>query len=49
MEEERRKKAEVKITELKDQISRQISKMKIQAVKEFKVSSKMMDLNIAFG
>ena len=49
LEKERRKKAKVKVVELKDQTSRQILEAKIQAVKEFKVSSEMMDLNIAFS
>ncbi|KAG1348011.1 hypothetical protein COCNU_06G018400 [Cocos nucifera] len=49
LEEERRKKTEVKVSELKNQTSKQISKAKIQAVEEFKIFSKMRDLNIAFG
>ncbi|EHA8588298.1 hypothetical protein COCNU_scaffold004647G000040 [Cocos nucifera] len=49
VEEERRKKDEVRIAELKDETSRQISEAKIQVTKEFKVSSEMMDLNIAFS
>ncbi|EHA8587940.1 hypothetical protein COCNU_scaffold003633G000030 [Cocos nucifera] len=49
LEEERRKKAKVKIAELKDQTSRQISKAKIRAMEEFKVFSQMRDLNVAFS
>ncbi|EHA8588689.1 hypothetical protein COCNU_scaffold006332G000010 [Cocos nucifera] len=49
LEEERRKKAEVMINELKDQTSRQISEAKIQMVEEFKVFSGMRDLNVAFS
>ncbi|EHA8592230.1 hypothetical protein COCNU_contig69376565G000010 [Cocos nucifera] len=47
LEEERRKNAEVRIAKLKDETLRYISEVKVQAV-EFKVSSEMMDLNIAF-
>ena len=49
LEKERRKKVEVRIVELKDETSRQISEAKIQVVEEFKISSKMMDLNISFS
>ena len=49
LEEERRKKAEVKVGKLKDQASKQILEVKIQGVEEFKVSSKMRDMNVAFG
>ena len=49
LEEERRKKAEVRIAKLKDETSRQILEAKVQVVEEFKISSEMMDLNIAFS
>ncbi|EHA8586990.1 hypothetical protein COCNU_scaffold001259G000090 [Cocos nucifera] len=49
LEEERRKKAEAKIAELKDQTSRQISEAMIQMVEEFKVFYEMRDLNVAFS
>ncbi|EHA8586353.1 hypothetical protein COCNU_scaffold000208G000010 [Cocos nucifera] len=49
VEEERRKKAKVRIAKLKDESSRQILEAKIQVVEEFKVSSEMMDLNFAFS
>ncbi|EHA8586623.1 hypothetical protein COCNU_scaffold000592G000010 [Cocos nucifera] len=45
LEEEKRKKVEVKIIELKEQIS----KVKAQAVEEFKVSFEMRDLNVKFS
>ncbi|EHA8591514.1 hypothetical protein COCNU_scaffold066104G000010 [Cocos nucifera] len=44
-----KKKAEVKVGEMKDQTSKQILETKIQAMKVFKVSSKMRNLNVAFG
>ncbi|EHA8588789.1 hypothetical protein COCNU_scaffold006683G000010 [Cocos nucifera] len=49
LKEEKRKMAEVKITKLKDQTSRQISKAKIQVVEEFQAFSEMRDLNVAFS
>ncbi|EHA8586736.1 hypothetical protein COCNU_scaffold000853G000010 [Cocos nucifera] len=49
LEEERRKKVEAKVGELKDQASKQISEVKIQAMEEFKDSSKVRDLNVTFG
>ncbi|EHA8588729.1 hypothetical protein COCNU_scaffold006509G000010 [Cocos nucifera] len=49
LEEERRKKIEAKITELKEQVSRQILEAKAQAVEVFKVCSEMRDLNVKFN
>ncbi|EHA8588285.1 hypothetical protein COCNU_scaffold004624G000010 [Cocos nucifera] len=49
LEEERRKKAEARVGKLKDQASKQILKAKIQAVEQFKISSEIRDLNVAFG
>ncbi|KAG1347995.1 hypothetical protein COCNU_06G018240 [Cocos nucifera] len=49
LEEERRKKVEADITELKEQVSRQISEAKVQAVEEFKFSSEMRDSNVKFN
>ncbi|KAG1347964.1 hypothetical protein COCNU_06G017930 [Cocos nucifera] len=47
--EKRRKKAKAKVGKLKDQASKQILEAKIHAMKEFKISSEMRDLNVAFG
>ncbi|EHA8586643.1 hypothetical protein COCNU_scaffold000669G000020 [Cocos nucifera] len=49
LEEEKRIKVELKVGKLKDQASKQILEVKIQAVEEFNVSSEMRDLNVAFG
>ncbi|EHA8586717.1 hypothetical protein COCNU_scaffold000789G000020 [Cocos nucifera] len=49
LEEERRKRAEAKVAELKDQTSRLILEAKAQAVEEFKVSSKIRDMNVSFS
>ncbi|EHA8586582.1 hypothetical protein COCNU_scaffold000542G000020 [Cocos nucifera] len=49
LEEKMRKRIEVRIAELKDETSRQISETKVQVVKELKVLFDMMDLNIAFS
>ncbi|EHA8587210.1 hypothetical protein COCNU_scaffold001580G000010 [Cocos nucifera] len=49
LKEEQRKKVEAKTIELKEQILRQVSEALVRAIEEFKVSSKMKDLNVKFG
>ncbi|KAG1365731.1 hypothetical protein COCNU_12G007310 [Cocos nucifera] len=49
LEEEKKKEVEIKVPELEVKMSKSISKAGAQAVEEFKASSKMKDLNIAFG
>ncbi|EHA8588519.1 hypothetical protein COCNU_scaffold005620G000010 [Cocos nucifera] len=46
---EEKKEAEIKVTELKVKISKSISKATARTMEEFKASSEMKDLNIAFG
>ena len=48
-EEERRKEAEIKVAELEARMAKSVSEAMVRAVKEFKASSKMMNLNIVFG
>ncbi|EHA8586783.1 hypothetical protein COCNU_scaffold000934G000020 [Cocos nucifera] len=49
LEEERKKEAEIKVTKLKAWMAKSISEAMIQAVEEFKASSKMRNLNVEFG
>ncbi|KAG1338312.1 hypothetical protein COCNU_04G006180 [Cocos nucifera] len=47
--EEEKKEAKIKVVKLEGKISKPISEVVAQAMEEFKASSKMKDLNIAFG
>ena len=49
LEEEKKKEVEIKIVELEVKMSKSISEAAVQAMEEVKVSSKMKNLNIAFG
>ncbi|KAG1370929.1 hypothetical protein COCNU_16G000230 [Cocos nucifera] len=49
LEEERRKEAENKVAELKARMAKSISKAMTQAMKEFKTSSEMRNLNVEFS
>ncbi|EHA8586413.1 hypothetical protein COCNU_scaffold000335G000010 [Cocos nucifera] len=49
LEEERKKEAKIKVAELKAQMANSISEAMIWAMKEFKASSKMRNLNVKFG
>ncbi|EHA8587438.1 hypothetical protein COCNU_scaffold002235G000020 [Cocos nucifera] len=49
LEEERKKEAEIKVTELEARMAKSISEVMIQAVEEFKASSEMRNLNVEFG
>ena len=47
--EEERRKVEVEVSKLKEQIPTLVSEARAQAVEEFKTSSEMRDLNVKFG
>ncbi|EHA8588573.1 hypothetical protein COCNU_scaffold005839G000010 [Cocos nucifera] len=49
LEEERKKEAKIKVIELEAQMAKSFLKMMIQAMEEFKASSKMRNLNVEFG
>ncbi|EHA8586541.1 hypothetical protein COCNU_scaffold000512G000040 [Cocos nucifera] len=48
LEEERKKEAEIKVIKLEARMVKTISKVMIQAMKEFKASSKIRNLNVEF-
>ena len=49
LEEKEKKEVKIKIAELEVRMSKSISEVTARAMEEFKASSKMKDLNIAFG
>ena len=48
LEEERKREAEIKITELEARMTKSILEVMIWAMEEFKASSKMRNLNVEF-
>ena len=49
LEEERKKKSKIKVTELKARMTKSISEAMTWAVEEFKASFEMRNLNVEFG